>query len=174
MTLTELLGHAPTTSYGVVVGDVDRARWPEVVAGAREQGYVFFDLLTAVDLEADGFDVVLRLWDPLRREGLVLRTRCPRDDARVPTLTGQFAGAGWHERATAELFGIAFDGHDTARLLLPDSFDGHPLRKDFVLAARVAKRWPGAKEPGESDADLATPSRRRPRPPGVPPGWGPA
>ena len=38
-------------------------------------------------------------------------------------------------------------------LLLPDGFEGHPLRKDFVLAARVAKAWPGAKEPGESDAD---------------------
>jgi NADH-quinone oxidoreductase subunit C len=174
MTLTDLFGHPPTTSYGVVAGEVDRARWSEVVVGARDQGYAFFDLLTAVDLEADGFEVVLRLWDPVRRQGVVLRTRCPRDDARVPTLTTVFAGAGWHERATAELFGITFDGHETPRLLLSDSFEGHPLRKDFVLAARVAKRWPGAKEPGESDADLATPSRRRPQPPGVPTGWGPA
>lgn len=173
MTLTDLLGHEPTTSYGVVMGEVDRGRWPEVVTGARDLGYAFFDLLTAVDLEADGFDIVLRLWDPVRREGVALRTRCPRDDARLPTLTAVFAGAGWHERATAELFGITFDGHDTARLLLSDSFEGHPLRKDFVLAARVAKRWPGTKEPGESTADLATPSRRRPQPPGVPTGWGP-
>jgi NADH-quinone oxidoreductase subunit C len=173
MTLADLLGHEPSSSYGVVVGDVDRVRWPQVVAGARDEGYVFFDFLTAVDLEADGFDVVLRLWDPRRRLGIVLRTRCPRDDARVPTLTPLFAGAGWHERATAELFGIVFDGHDTTRLLLSESFEGHPMRKEFVLAARVAKRWPGAKEPGESDADLATPSRRRPQPPGVPTGWGP-
>jgi NADH-quinone oxidoreductase subunit C len=145
-----------------------------VVAGARDEGYAFFDFLTAVDLEADGFDVVLRLWDPVRCQGLVLRTRCPRDDARVPTLIPLFAGADWHERATAELFGIAFDGHDTPRLLLPESFEGHPMRKEFVLAARVAKRWPGAKEPGESDEDLATSSRRRPQPPGVPTSWGPS
>jgi NADH-quinone oxidoreductase subunit C len=50
-------------------------------------------------------------------------------------------------------------------LLLPDGFEGHPLRKDFVLAARVAKQWPGEKEPG------GVPSRRRQRPPGVPEGW---
>jgi NADH-quinone oxidoreductase subunit C len=163
---------AATTAYGVATVDVDRPEWPRAVTQARDEGFAFFDLLTAVDREGDGFDVVLRLWDPRRRTGLVLRTRCPRDDARVPTLLGVFAGAGWHERATAELFGIAFEGHATTPLLLPASFEGHPLRKEFVLAARVAKRWPGAKEPGESDADLATPSRRRPQPPGVPPGWG--
>ncbi|MGB8652108.1 MAG: NADH-quinone oxidoreductase subunit C [Mycobacteriales bacterium] len=160
------------TSYGVQHADVARDQWPLLARQARDEGFAFFDLLTAVDLEAEGFEVVLRLWDPERRQGLVLRTRCPREDARVPTLTGLFAGAAWHERATAELFGIAFDGHATAHLLLPEGFPGHPLRKDFVLAARVAKPWPGAKEPGESDSDLTTPNRRRPQPPGVPKGWG--
>ena len=54
-------------------------------------------------------------------------------------------------------------------LLLPDGFEGHPLRKDFVLAARAAKAWPGAKEPGESDGDVrSSPGRRKTRPPGVP------
>ena len=68
------------------------------------------------------------------------------------------------------MFGIDFDGHpNLVPLLLPDGFEGHPLRKDFVLAARVAKAWPGAKEPGESDDDVgSSPSRRKTRPPGVP------
>jgi NADH-quinone oxidoreductase subunit C len=173
VTLPDLLGAPPTSSYGVVGAELPRERWAEVATGARDLGYALFDLLTAVDLEDAGFEVVLRLWSPAERAGLVLRTRCPRDDAWVPTLTAVFAGAGWHERATAEMFGIAFEGHQTDRLLLSPGFAGHPLRKEFVLAARVAKRWPGAKEPGESDADLSTPSRRRPRPPGVPQGWGP-
>lgn len=152
--------------------EVPREAWREAAEVARAEGFAFFDLLTAVDREDAGFEVVLRVWDTTRRTGLVLRTTCPRDDASVPTLTGVWGGAAWHERATAELFGIAFTGHDTAPLLLPAAFEGHPLRKDFVLAARVAKRWPGQKEPGESDADLAVPRRRRLRPPGVPSGWG--
>ena len=153
------------------VREVPREAWLTAAQAAYGEGHRFFDVLTAVDLEQDGFELVLRVWDPERRHGLQLRTRCPREEPVLPSVTSVYAGAGWHERATAEMFGLAFDGHDTAHLLLPDRFEGHPLRKDFVLAARVAKPWPGVKEPGESDADLARP-RRRPAPPGRPAGWG--
>jgi NADH-quinone oxidoreductase subunit C len=73
------------------------------------------------------------------------------------------------------MFGVDFIGHPGLEpLLLPPEFEGHPLRKDFVLASRVAKAWPGAKEPGESEEAGA--GRRAPmRPPGVPDPsrWGP-
>lgn len=172
--LAGLLSSACTcaTSYGVVTVDVPREQWATAVSAVRgELGLTFFDVLTAVDELEAGFDVVLRLWSPTDRFGLLLRTRCPRDDARVPSLSGVFAGAGWHERQVWEMFDIGFDGHPAlAPLLLPDGFEGHPLRKDFVLASRVAKAWPGAKEPGESDGDLAAgPPRRKHLPPGVPP-----
>ena len=177
--LAEVLGDRPTsTSYGATQVELPREDWVRLVTAARDElGLSFFDLLTAVDELDRGFTVVLRLWSPEQRAGLVLRTTCPRDDAQVPSLTGVFAGAAWHERSTAEMFGIGFPGHpDLAPLLLPDGFDGAPLRKEFVLASRVDKPWPGAKEPGESDADLAgaAPARRRAVPPGVPqPGdWG--
>jgi NADH-quinone oxidoreductase subunit C len=85
-----------------------------------------------------------------------------------------YPGAAWHERVTREMFGIVFtDPADDRPLLLPVEFEGHPLRKDFVLATRVAKPWPGAKEPGESGHG---PAKRQPmRPPGVPDPreWGP-
>ena len=147
---------------------IDRSDWVATVTAARDGGQVFFDFLTAVDHEAEGFEVVVHLWDPAARQGALLSTACPREDPVVPTLVGVFAGAGWHERAAAELFGIRFEGHETTPLLLSERFDGHPLRKDFLLASRSARPWPGAKDPGESEADLATSTRRRPRPPGVP------
>ena len=160
-----------TTAYGTTTVDVPREDWVGAAVAVRDDpvlGLAMFDLLTAVDELDRGFDVVLRLWSPEGRHGLVLRTRCPRDDARVPSLAGVFRGAAWHERETWEMFDIAFDGHPgLVPLLLPDGFEGHPLRKEFVLAARVAKPWPGAKEPGESDRDA--PPRRRNLPPGVPP-----
>jgi NADH-quinone oxidoreductase subunit C len=90
----------------------------------------------------------------------------------VPSATGLFRGAGWAERETHEMFGVVFDGHPgLAPLLLPEGFEGHPLRKDFQLAARAAQEWPGAREPGERQASER--SRRRLVPPGVPEGWPP-
>jgi NADH-quinone oxidoreductase subunit C len=162
---------AVSSSYDEVTVDVPREQWVTAVTQARDElGLTYFDLLTAVDERDSGFDVVLRLWAPATREGLLLRTRCPKDDPRVPSLAGVFGGAAWHERETAELFGIAFDGHPRPeRLLLSDDVEGHPLRKDFVLTDRVAKPWPGVKEPGESDADLVgRPVRRKNLPLGVP------
>jgi NADH-quinone oxidoreductase subunit C len=159
-----------SSSYGLVTVDVPRVQWREAVAAVRDRlDLTYFDLLTAVDEVEAGFDVVLRLWSPVGRYGLLLRTRCPRDDAWVLSLTGLFAGAAWHERQVWEMFDVGFDGHPDLRpLLLPEGFEGHPLRKDFVLASRVAKAWPGAKDPGESDSDLQARPRRRIQPPGVP------
>ena len=171
----ELLGPDVRTgaAYGEAVADVPRTSWVGAVVAVRDDdalGLVLFDLLTAVDEEPHGLDVVLRLWSPAGRHGLVLRTRCPRADARVPSLTGVFAGADWHERHAAEMFDLVFDGHPgLVPLLLPSGFAGAPLRKDFVLASRVVKPWPGAPEPGQSSAEAAAPTRRRRTlPPGVP------
>ncbi|MER0246482.1 NADH-quinone oxidoreductase subunit C, partial [Streptomyces sp. HSW2009] len=108
----------------------------------------------------------------LRR--LLIRTTVPHDAPVLPTAVDVYPGAAWHERETHEMFGVDFTDHPhLLPLLLPDGFEGHPLRKDFVLAARVAKAWPGAKEPGESDH--GGPKRRQMLPPGVPDpnDWGP-
>jgi NADH-quinone oxidoreductase subunit C len=170
--VSALLGEGSrcSTAHGQVTVDVPRADWVAAVSAIKtELGLTFFDLLTAVDELDAGFDVVLRLWAPAGRYGLLLRTRCPRGDARVPSLAGVFDGAAWHERQVWEMFDIDFDGHPgLRRLLLPDGFEGHPMRKEFVLASRVAKAWPGAKDPGESDSDLEQRPRRRVQPPGVP------
>ncbi|PZU46549.1 MAG: NADH-quinone oxidoreductase subunit C [Arsenicicoccus sp.] len=136
-----------------------------------------------------GLDVVCHLMDVRHgRQGmhrLLLITRVP-DGATLASLTDLFAGAAWHERETHEMFGLVFSGFQDGTglglrpLLLPEGFEGTPLRKDFVLAARASKPWPGAKEPGEggeAPAAGAAPARRprkRLLPPGVPdPEWGP-
>ena len=169
--------------FGPVSVDVPAARWPEALELARDGlDCTFFDWLSAVDELHEGFRVVCHLADhhPNGVEHLVVRTLVPREAPVIASATLVFAGARWHERETHEMFGVEFVAPDGERLeldklLLPEEFEGHPLRKDFVLASRVAKPWPGAKEPGESEHQAAAPSRRRTRPPGVPEPeqWGP-
>ncbi len=171
--------------FGPLAVDVPADRWVEAVGLARDGlDCSYFDWLSAVDELTDGFRVVCHLADHRRGgvEHLVVRTLVPREAPRLATLSGLFAGARWHERETHEMFGVEFtaDGEALALdpLLLPEQFEGHPLRKDFVLASRVAKPWPGAKEPGEGGDDAhetASPGRRKARPPGSPEPeqWGP-
>ncbi|MGI5268622.1 NADH-quinone oxidoreductase subunit C [Nonomuraea sp. CA-218870] len=168
-----LAGRAEVTdSFGDTVVDVAPGDWIELLTYVRDElGYAFFDWLTGVDDPPGAFQVVVHVYNPDTRERLLLRTGVPRDDPRLPTAVGVYRGADWHERETYEMFGVIFEGHPhLVPLLLPDGFEGHPLRKDFVLAARVAKQWPGAKEPGESGH--GAPSRRKTLPPGVPADWG--
>jgi NADH-quinone oxidoreductase subunit C len=160
-----------STSFGETTVDVATADWIEVLTFLRDSGHTFFDWLTGVDDPPDGFFVVVHVYDPDSCERVLVRTRVPRADPRLPSAVGVYRGANWHERETYEMFGVLFDGHPyLVPLLLPDGFEGHPLRKDFILAARVAKPWPGAKEPGESGH--GSPSRRKTLPPGVPADWG--
>lgn len=169
--LESAYGVVPDVGFGPPTVDVAAADWVAALLTAKDVlGCRFFDFLSAVDLLEDGFDVVAHVAAPQRGhvDTVLLRARLPRDAARIACACGVYAGAGWHERETHEMFGIDVTGHgDLDPLLLPDGFEGHPLRKDFVLASRVARPWPGAKEPGESDETTA-PSRRRTRPPGVP------
>ena len=63
---------------------------------------------------------------------VVIRTRIPRSNPVVPTITGIYTGANWHERETHDFFGIDFQGHPhLIPLLLPEDADFHPLLKDF-------------------------------------------
>jgi len=184
--LAGLLGEAGVDPQAVVtsvsggdtharaVVDVPAASWPVAARTARDGlGLNFFDWLSAVDELDEGFTIVTHLWSTGGRFGVLLRTRISRDAATLESIVDVYPGAAWHERETCEMFGIGFPG-DLPPLLLAPEFEGHPLRKDFILASRVAKPWPGAKEPGEGHGD--TPRRQAIRPPGVPAPdeWGPA
>ena len=164
--LTDVLGVPASVQGGTAGADVGRDRWVEAVTAVRDDPVLaagFYDVLLGVDLVDDGVEVVVRLWSVAGRHAVHLRTRCPRDDARVPSLSEVFAGAAWHERELAEMLGVEVTGHPGLEpLLLPTGFDAHPLRKEFVLARRDPAAWPGAVEPGS-----ATPNPRR-LPPGAP------
>ncbi len=141
------------TSYGVVTVTVPALRYADAARFAkttRGLDFTFFDFLTGVDEADNGYGVVTHLYSPIHRHHLQLRAVVPNDDPRLPSLSDVFAGANWHERETWEMFGVVFDGHpNLVKLLLSDEFEGHPLRKEFLLASREVKAWPGAKEPGE-------------------------
>jgi NADH-quinone oxidoreductase subunit C len=77
-------------------------------------------------------------------ERVLLKADVPDDDLRIGTWIRSYAGAAWHEREAHEMFGISFDGNaDLRNIYLPTEFEGHPLRKEFPLLARVVKPWPG-------------------------------
>ncbi|WP_328596360.1 NADH-quinone oxidoreductase subunit C [Streptomyces apricus] len=177
----ELFGPDATAeeSYEVLTVDVPPQNWLASLESARDAlGCTYFDWLSAVDEPGTGPGTGFRVsahvvaLAPVRR--LLVRTTVPHAAPVLPSAVGVYAGAAWHERETHEMFGVTFEGHPGLDpLLLPEGFEGHPLRKDFVLAARVAKAWPGAKEPGESEH--GGPKRRQMLPPGVPDPneWGP-
>ena len=142
--------------------------WLAAVESLKADGFDYLDWLGCVD--EIGRQDCLRVVLVIRNVGQgaelrMLSCSLPRSAPRIDTVSGVFAGAAWHEREVAELFGVEFIGGDHRRLLLSPEFEGTPLRKDEVLAARTGMSWPGAKEPGESEA---SPSRRRLVPPGVP------
>jgi NADH-quinone oxidoreductase subunit C len=144
--------------------------WLSAVEQARADGFTFFEWLGAEDQigRSDTIRVVLALRRLDRPGELALQAvDLPRAAPRLSSIRGIFAGAAWHEREAAELFGVEFLGGEPGRLLLGPGFVGTPLRKDEVLAARTGVGWPGAKEPGES-GDPADLGPRRLVPPGVP------
>jgi NADH-quinone oxidoreductase subunit C len=150
------------------VTDVAREGWLRAVEALHRQGFDYFDWLGCVDEigRRDCLRVILVVRNLSRdAEPRMLNCWLPRDEPRIDSVRGVFAGAAWHEREAAELFGVDFVGGERRRLLLNSEFDGAPLRKDEVLATRTGMDWPGAKEPGESDS---SPARRRLVPPGVP------
>ena len=101
--------------------------------------FVGFSDVTAADFHprrTPRFDVVYHFVSPHRRARVRLKTQVHTDD-RVPTISTIWQGAGWPERELFDLFGIVFDGHqDLRRLMMPEDWEGYPLRKDYPVQVR--------------------------------------
>lgn len=93
---------------------------------------------------AGRFQVFAHVQSTGGHHGLTLKTDVGEEPSAVASWVPVYPGADWHERECWEMFGVVFDGHPALRhLYLPNEFEGHPLRKDFALLARVVKPWPG-------------------------------
>ena len=93
------------------------------------------------------FQVLARVHSLSTGLGLTLKADVPEEpdgSLAIGTWVNSYPGAAWHEREAHEMFGITFVGNDDMRhLYLPTDFEGHPLRKDYPLLARLVKPWPG-------------------------------
>ncbi len=140
----ELRHGCPVTwSHGQEVLHVPRDRWAEVVSALRDEGYLVCVDVTAVDylthpgralptgVDPERFEVVANLFDHAQRRRIRLRAQVPADDPRIATLFPLHHGTEALEREVFDMFGISFDGHpDLTRILMPEDWVGHPLRKD--------------------------------------------
>jgi NADH-quinone oxidoreductase subunit C len=104
------------------------------------------------------FQVFARLYNVVTHVGITLKADLDEDEPTVDSWVPLFSGADWHEREAWEMYGFTFVDHPGLRhLYLPTEFEGHPLRKDFPLLARMVKPWPGLVDvepiPGDSSEE---------------------
>jgi NADH-quinone oxidoreductase subunit C len=108
---------------------------------SSELGFGFLSDITAADFwpREPRFQVVYHLASANAR--LRVKTSVSGSSAHLPTVRSVWPAAGWLEREVWDMFGIVFDGHDDLRrLLMPEDWEGHPLRKDFPVQIRLKPR----------------------------------
>ncbi len=106
-----------------------------------DQKFIRLSTVTAVDRypAEPRFEIVYHLHSIERNERVRLKCRLPGTDPQIESVTSVWRSANWYERETFDLFGIRFLNHpDLRRIMLPDDWEGHPLRKDYpVTGSRV-------------------------------------
>jgi NADH-quinone oxidoreductase subunit C len=120
------------------VAHVSADQYLDFVAAAKVAGFdVFIDLCGVDYLHRDPrFEVVLNLLSHEHMRRLRIRVGVPAADPTLASITKVFPGANFYERESYDLFGIGFAGHpEMTRILLPDEWEGHPLRKDYSVGS---------------------------------------
>jgi NADH-quinone oxidoreductase subunit C len=147
-------------SRGQEVLHPTRERYLEVAAALRSGGFVTCSDLCGVDyltakqerplpegVRGERFELVVNLLSHSRHARLRLRIQIPEDDPTCPTLFGIYPGSENMEREAFDMFGIEFSGHpDMTRILMPEDWEGHPLRKDYSVG-RVPVQFKDAPGP---------------------------
>lgn len=155
----------PERAYGALVGwsrgqrvlHPERSAYLATVKALRADGFCMAIDVTAVDyataqttrplppgIEPERFEVVASFINHERAERVRVRVQVPADDAGVASLFDEFPGTETLEREVFDMFGIRFDGHpDMSRILMPEDWEGHPLRKDYTIG-RIPVQFKGA------------------------------
>jgi len=131
-------------SLGQRVLHASRDQYVSVIKALADEGYEMCVDLTGVDylampqrtigfgIQAERFEVAVNLLSLSQRKRIRVRVQVPADDCTMPTLFDIHPGTEAHERETFDMFGIVFTGHpDMTRILMPEDWDGHPLREDY-------------------------------------------
>ena len=153
----ELLHGAPVSeSRGQRVVHPDRSQYIALLKKLLDDGYVMCSDLTAVDylthpgrvlpagVAAERFELVLNLTSITTRDRIRVRVQIPEGDAVVASAFDLWPGTEAMEREVFDMYGIRFDGHpDLTRILMPEDWDGHPLRKDYEIG-RIPVQFKGA------------------------------
>ncbi len=152
-------GEPASLSRGQLVVHPDRAGYLALVRALLDEGYQMCVDLTAVDyltsaerplpagVRPERFEVVVNLLSFADRRRLRIRVQVPEHDPRVPSLYRLHPGTEVMEREVYDMFGILFEGHpDLTRILMPDDWEGHPLRKDYGIG-RIPVQFKGTPGP---------------------------
>ncbi len=143
-------------SHGQVVVHPSREQYVELVKSLADDGYAMVVDLCGVDyldhmdrslpdgVVAERFEVVVSLLDLTHRRRIRIRVQVPETDCTLPSLFDIHPGAEAYERETFDMFGITFTDHpDMTRILMPEDWVGHPLRKDYEVG-RIPVQFKGS------------------------------
>lgn len=133
---------------------VKKERIKEIMKFLRETPQLDFDYLQdlcGVDYlgkKEKRFEVVYHLYSIKNRHMIRIKAEVSEEDCNIDSVVDIWAGANWHERECYDMFGINFNGHpDLRRILMPEDWEGYPLRKDYPLKSDLGEReWKGFKE----------------------------
>jgi len=156
---TLIYGAVASLSRGQLVVHPDRARYLDVVRALVDDGYQMCVDLCGVDylthvgrtlpdgVALERFEIVVNLLSFVDTRRIRLRVQVPEADATIASLFELHPGTEAQERETYDMFGIVFVGHpDLTRILMPDDWEGHPLRKDYGIG-RIPVQFKGNPRP---------------------------
>ncbi len=133
-TLLSAIGAKPLSEMasGVEILSIEAKDLVAAATKLKKDKSMSLNFITALEVKS-GYQAAYYFSNYLTAEAVELKVTVAKSDPTIPSLSAVFASANWQEREAYDMIGINFDGHpDLTRILNPDNWDGHPLRKDYI------------------------------------------